>query len=110
LSNIADRFGTIYEVTSQPLGETAEYYVRANIGRDEPVARALVNILRCCVTNVLVYREADRRRDIASALYRLIEADLGRPLRPSRMRSKAGRAFWASRKSDVGKLSTEHSF
>jgi hypothetical protein len=106
LPNIADRFGTIYEVTSQPLGDgTAEYYVRANIGDDELVARALVNILRCCVTNVLVYHEADRRRGIASALYRLIEADLGRPLRPSRMRSKAGRAFWASRK-----LSTKHSF
>jgi hypothetical protein len=106
LSNIADRFGTIYEVTSQPLGDgTAEYYVRANIGGDALVARALVNILRCCVTNVLVYREADRRRGIASALYRLIEADLGRPLRPSRMRSKAGRAIWASRK-----LSTKHTF
>ena len=101
MPNIADRLGTVYEVTSQPLGDgTAVYYVRASIGGDELVARALVNILQCCVTNVLVYHEPDRRRGIASALYRLIEADLGRPLRPSRIRSKAGRAFWASRKSE----------
>ena len=32
---------------------------------------------------VLVYRQADRRRGIASALYDLIEADIGRPLIPS---------------------------
>ena len=93
MPNIADRFGTVYEVASQHLGDgTAVYYVRASMGGDELVARALVNILRCCVTNVLVYQEANRRRGIASTLYRLIEADLGRPLRPSRIRSKTGRA------------------
>jgi len=50
---------------------------------------------------VLVYREADRRRGIASALYTLVEQDLGRPLRPSRIRSLGGRAFWASRRQRV---------
>ena len=50
------------------------------------------------ISDVLVYRKEDRRRGIASALYDLIEADLGRPLVPSRIRStKASRAFWASR-------------
>jgi hypothetical protein len=47
---------------------------------------------------VLVYRECDRRRGIASALYKLIEEDLGQPLLPKRIRSKTGRAFWASRR------------
>jgi hypothetical protein len=47
---------------------------------------------------VPVYRETDRRRGIASALYKLIEEELGRPLRPSRIRSKSGRAFWAGRR------------
>ena len=50
------------------------------------------------VAVVLVYREADRRRGIASSLYDLIEQDLRQPLRPSRIRSKAGRAFWARRR------------
>jgi hypothetical protein len=44
------------------------------------------------VREVLVYRVRDRRRGIAAALYRLIEVDLGQPLKPSRIRSKAGRA------------------
>jgi len=37
-------------------------------------------------------------KGIGTALYALIETDLGRPLIPSRIRSKAGRAFWASRR------------
>jgi hypothetical protein len=43
-----------------------------------------------------------RRRGIASALYRLIEADLGRPLRPSRIWTEADRAFWKARKVVAG--------
>ena len=62
------------------------------------VARAVLRIDRGCISEVLVYRQADRRRRIATVLYRLIEAELGRPLRPSRIRSKAGQAFWATRR------------
>ena len=61
------------------------------------VARAVLLFFQGCIDHVLVYRQADRRRGIASALYSLIEGELGRSLRPSRIRSKAGRAFWASR-------------
>jgi hypothetical protein len=49
------------------------------------------------VSDVLVYRREDRRRGIASALYQLIEADLGRPLIPSRIMSVDGKVFWAHR-------------
>ena len=73
---------------------TTVYYVHAG---KVLVARAVLRFFKDCIDDVLVYREIDRRRGIASALYRLIEAELGRPLRPSRIRSKAGRAFWASR-------------
>ena len=67
--------------------------------REAPrVARAVLHPMRGAVTDALVYREADRRRGIASALYDLIEQDLGQPLRPSRIRSTAGRAFWAKRR------------
>ena len=62
-----------------------------------PVARAVLRLDKGWISDMLVYRKTDRRRGIATALCGLIEADLGRPLRPNQMRSKAGRAFWASR-------------
>jgi hypothetical protein len=62
------------------------------------VARAVVRVFKGCIDDVLVYKDSDCRRGIASALYALIEADLGRPWRPSRIRSAAGRKFWASRR------------
>jgi hypothetical protein len=93
--NITDKFGRIYTVTSTPLGAGALlYYVHAG---EVLVARAVLRFFKGCIDDVLVYREADRRRGIASALYAAIEAELGQPLRPSRIRSKAGHAFWASR-------------
>jgi len=66
--------------------------------RDETVARAAVEVFRCCISDVLVYKDSNRRKGIATALYKLIEGELGRPLRPSRIRSKSGRAFWPSRR------------
>jgi len=73
------------------------YYVLSLAG-NALVARAVLQVARGCVTEVLVYHQANRRRGIATALYRLIEADLGRPLIPSRIRSRAGSALWASRR------------
>ena len=64
----------------------------------ELVARAVLRFFKGCIDDVLVYRETDRWRGIASALYRLIEADLDQPLRPRRIRSKSGRTFSASRR------------
>jgi hypothetical protein len=95
MDTITDRFGATYTVTSQPMGDgMTVYYVHAG---DVVVARAVLRFFQCCIDDVLVYRQADRRRGIASALYALIEAELGQPLRPNRIRSKDGRVFWASR-------------
>jgi hypothetical protein len=94
---IRDRFDTTYTVTRSTLQAdgTMVYYARAG---DEAVARAVVQVFKGCISDVLVYKESDRGKGIASALYRLIEDELGRPLRPSRIRSAAGRRFWASRR------------
>src|SRR5262245_15643 len=43
------------------------------------VARAVLRFFKSCIDDVLVYKESDRRRGIASALYKLIEADLASP-------------------------------
>lgn len=94
---IVDRFGTTYAVKRWPHGDGTVLYYVLSLAGDAVVARAVLQPLRGCVTDVLVYHREHRRRGIATALYRLIEADLGRPLIPSRIRSRAGRAFWASR-------------
>jgi len=63
---------------AKPLGDgVVAYYALAG---DIFVARAVLRLDPDCISEV-----------------RLIEGELGRPLRPSRIRSKAGRAFWASR-------------
>ena len=94
MRTIVDKSGTEYAVDAKLDAGTILYTVHAD---DVTVARAVLHPMRGAVTEILVYRETDRRRGIASALYDLIEQDLRRPLRPSRIRSKAGRAFWASR-------------
>src|SRR5262245_30473969 len=97
MDEIRDRLGAAYRVTRSPLQSdgTVIYHV---FNGTELVARAVLRFFKCCIDDVLVYKESDRRKGIASALYRLIEEELDRPLRPSRIRSKAGRAFWASRR------------
>src|SRR5215471_17173164 len=97
MDTITDRVGAVYTVTRSPLQAdgTVIYYAHAG---DEAIARAVVRVFRGCIDDVLVYKDSNRRRGIASALYKLIEADIGQPLRPSRIRSKAGRAFWSSRR------------
>jgi hypothetical protein len=96
VDEIRDRFGAVYRVTRTPMGDGAVIY--HVFSGSVLVARAVLRFFKCCIDDVLVYRETDRRRGIASALYKLIEDELGRPLQPSRIRSKAGRAFWASRR------------
>ena len=98
MDTITDRFGITYTVTRTQLDAgigTTVYHVHAG---EVLVARAVLRFFQGCIDHVLMYRQADRRRGVASALYSLIEGELGRPLRPSRIRSKTGRAFWASRK------------
>src|SRR5262245_15155649 len=72
---------------------TTVYYVHAG---EVLIPRAVLQFFKCCIDDVLVYNETNRRRGIASALYHLIETELGRSLRPSRVRPKARRALWAS--------------
>jgi hypothetical protein len=77
---IVDRFGTTYAVKRWPLSDDATVYYVLSLAGDAVVARAVLQVVRGCVTEVLVYHQANRRRGIESALYRLIEVDLGRPL------------------------------
>jgi hypothetical protein len=97
MDEIRDRFGTTYAVTRSTLHAdgTVIYYAHAG---DEAIARAVVEVFKGCISDVLVYKESDRLKGIGSALYKLIEADIGWPLQPSRIRSAAGRKFWASRR------------
>src|SRR5262245_36069570 len=81
MDTIVDKFGIVYLVKRTQLGANAiAYYAFAG---KFPVARAVLQVFKGCISDVLVYRQTDRQRGIASALYRLIEADLGRPLVPS---------------------------
>ena len=95
---IVDRFGITYAVKSWPLGAGAVVYYVLALNGNAVVARAVLQVAKGCISELLVYHQANRRRGIASALYRLIEADIGRPLLPSRIWSRAERAFWASRR------------
>ena len=61
-------------------------------------SRAVVEVFKGCISDVLVYKESNRRKGIGSAHYEVIEADIGGPLHPSRIRSAAWRKFWASRR------------
>jgi len=93
---ITDKFGIAYAVMRTPLGASAvAYYAHAG---DILVARAVLEVFKGCISDVLIYRQVDRRRGIPSALYRMIEAELVQLLKPRRIRSREGRAFWASRR------------
>src|SRR5262245_13759110 len=96
MDSVQDRFGCVYRVTRTPMGDGAVVY--HVFSGSELVARAVLRFFKRCIDDVLVYKVSNRRRGIASALYALIEEELGRPLRPSRIRSAAGRKFWASRR------------
>jgi GNAT superfamily N-acetyltransferase len=94
---IFDELVAQYAVARRRLdGRTAVYTVHAG-QQLELVARAVLDVTKGSVSDVLVW-PAWRRRGIATALYRLIEWETGKPLQPSRVRSAAGRKFWASRR------------
>jgi hypothetical protein len=66
------------------------------------IARARAG-LQGCISDVLVYKESDRRKGIASALYRLIEAELTfarnasiRLRMPGFAGADDGSSFWTS--------------
>lgn len=59
---------------------------------DRPVIRAV--LAGETISEVVVYPKEDRRCGIASALYAQIERDAGITLKPARVRTRAGKAFW----------------
>jgi len=96
MHTIFDERRTQYAVARRCLDSRQVVYT-AHADAGELVARALLDIAKGSVSDVLVW-PAWRRRGIATALYRLIEWERGEALSPSRIRSKSGRAFWASRR------------
>jgi len=89
------KFGITYTVTRAPLGANAAvYHVSAAGGL---VARAVLRTTRAASSRSSSTARPIAAVGIASALYHLVEANLGRPLRPNRIRSAAARKFWASR-------------
>src|SRR6516165_3760452 len=94
MRRITDKCGMHYLVARRHYdAQTIIYKVSM---REQLVARAVLQPARGSVSDVLVWPDW-RRRGIASALYRLIEADLGRALIPGRIKSSDGKAFWAHR-------------
>jgi hypothetical protein len=81
MDEIRDRFGTTYAVTRSTLHADGTVICYAHAG-EEAIARAVVEVFKGCISDVLVCKEAD----------------IARPLQPSRIRSAAGRKFWASRR------------
>ena len=91
-AQIVDQFGTTYAVKRWPHGDGTMLYYVLSLAGDAAVARPVLQVANGCISVILVRHQA-AGRGIASALYKLIESALGRPLRPSRISSKAGRAF-----------------
>lgn len=94
-THIADKFGLVYDLRSAGLGPglTVYHVERAGI----PVARAVLNLRRGCIQDIVVYSVDDRRRGIATALYDAIERLHGFRLVPNHRRLADGKAFWRAR-------------
>jgi hypothetical protein len=67
-SLITDRLGATYTITHSLLQADGSVIYYAHAG-NEAVARAVVEVFKGCISDVLVYRETDRRRGVA-ALYK----------------------------------------
>jgi hypothetical protein len=100
MHTIFDKHGTPYAVAHRRLDDQVVVYTVHAGDHLELVARAVLDVVRGSVSEVLVW-PGWRRRGLATALYGLIEWEHGKALRPSRIRSVAGRAFWASRGIDL---------
>jgi GNAT superfamily N-acetyltransferase len=95
MHTIFDKDGTAYAVAHRWLDEEAVVYTVHAGDHLELVARAVLDMARGRVSEVLVW-PGWRRRGVAAALYQLIECEHGKALRPSPICSVAGRPFWAS--------------
>ena len=95
MHTIFDKDGTAYAVAHRRLDEEAVVYTVHAGDHLELVARAVLDLARGSVTEVLVW-PGWHRRGVAAALYQLIECEHAKALRPSPVRSVAGPEFWAS--------------
>lgn len=92
---ITDKRGRTYNISQAPmgLGMVVYYVTRESV----PIARAVLNVARGCISDVVVYDTDERRQGIATALYDAIEAKRGIKLVPNGLKLDAGRAFWRAR-------------
>jgi GNAT superfamily N-acetyltransferase len=100
MHTIFDTHGTVYAVAHRRLDDQAVVYTVHAGDHLELMARAVFDVARSSVSEIVVW-PGWHRRGLAAALYRLIEWEQGQALRPSQARSVKGRAFWASRGIDL---------
>lgn len=94
MHTIFDKDGAPYAVAHRRLDEEAVVYTVHAGDQLELVARAVLDVARGSVSEVLGW-PGWHRRGVAAALYQLIECEHGK-VRPSPVRGVAGRASWAS--------------
>ncbi len=91
-----DRRGQTYRVERRIIGPKG--IMIAVMDGPRLVGRFVYDPNRHVVTEALIYAEADKRQGIATAIYNLLEAEVGRPLKPSPRLLGDGKAFWAARR------------
>lgn len=93
---IQDKRGRRYTVTRRLIGPQG--IMLAVMDDARLVARFIYDPRKHAVSEALVYLEADRRQGLATAVYDLLEAETGRPLKPSPRLLGDGKHFWAARR------------
>ena len=99
MRTIFDKHGTAYAVAHRRLDDQAVVYTVHAGDHLELVARAVLDVARGSLSEVLVW-PGWHRRGVAAALYRLIEWERA-AVHPIPVRSAAGQAIWASRGIDL---------
>ncbi len=93
---IQDKRGRQYTLTRRLIGPQG--IMLAVMDGEHLVARFVYDPRKHAVSEALVYLEADKRQGLATAVYDLLEAETGRPLRPSPRLLGDGKLFWAARR------------
>lgn len=93
---IQDKRGRQYNLTRRIIGPQG--IMLAVMDGERLAARFVYDTRKHTVSEALVYLEADRRQGIATAVYNLLEAEIGLPLRPSPRLLGDGKHFWAARR------------
>jgi len=95
MHTIFDKHGTAYAVAHRRLDDRAVVYTVHAGDHLELVARAVFDVTRGSVSEVLVW-PGWHRRGVAAALYRLIEWERAEAVCPRPIGSVARQAIWAS--------------